>query len=113
MDRYTSAAGRLKAISHPARLEVLDLLRQGEMCVCHIETATGKRQAYISQHLMALRQAGLVSARKQGLQVYYQLSDAHTAALLTLLCGDADPTPQPPLAGCPCPHCSVVQITPV
>ena len=64
------------ALAHPSRLEILDLLREGEACVCHIQAMLDQRQAFISQHLNVLRNAGLVSSRKDGLRVYYQVSDA-------------------------------------
>jgi DNA-binding transcriptional ArsR family regulator len=64
------------ALAHPSRLEILDILRGGEACVCHIQSMLDQRQAYISQHLNVLRHAGLVSSRKDGLRVYYQVSDA-------------------------------------
>jgi len=63
------------SLAHPARLEILDLLRDGEACVCHIQAMLDQRQAYVSQHLNVLRQAGLVTSRKDGLRVYYQVSD--------------------------------------
>lgn len=62
----------LRAIAHPARLEILNLLREGETCVCQMEARLGYRQAYISQHLMALREAGLVADRRQGWKVFYR-----------------------------------------
>ena len=66
----------LDALAHPSRLEILELLRDGEACVCHIQAMLDQRQAYISQHLNVLRHAGLVTSRKDGLRVYYQVSDA-------------------------------------
>ena len=45
--RYTDATTRFKALAHPIRLQILDMLRGGEVCVCHMEAALGKRQAYI------------------------------------------------------------------
>ncbi len=62
------------ALAHPARLEILELLRGGEACVCQIQARLGKRQAYVSQHLMALRQAGLVASRKEGSRMFYRIS---------------------------------------
>ena len=63
----------LQIISSPARLEILLLVGAGEACVCHLETRLGYRQAYISQHLMALRQAGLIDSRREGRYVFYRL----------------------------------------
>ena len=63
----------LQTISAPARLEILLLVGAGEACVCHLETRLGYRQAYISQQLMAMRQAGLLEARREGKFVFYRL----------------------------------------
>ena len=68
-----SIAELLQTISAPARLEILLLVGAGEACVCHIETRLGYRQAYISQHLMAMRQAGLIDSRRDGRYVFYRL----------------------------------------
>jgi len=79
METYTtlfkSEADIFYALSHPTRLEILDLLRDGECCVCHIQAMLDQRQAYISQHLNILRQAGLIGSRKDGQRVYYKISD--------------------------------------
>jgi ArsR family transcriptional regulator len=72
---YPLMTDAFNALAHPSRLEILDLLRDGEACVCHIQAMLNQRQAYISQHLNVLRHAGLVSSRKDGLRVYYQVSD--------------------------------------
>ncbi len=69
---YENEAQVFYALAHPVRLEILELLRGGEACVCHIQAMLGQRQAYISQHLNVLRKAGLVSSRKDGQRVYYQ-----------------------------------------
>jgi DNA-binding transcriptional ArsR family regulator len=88
--RYTDATVRFKALAHPVRLQILDMLRSGEVCVCHMEAALGKRQAYISQQLMVLRDAGLVEARKDGLSVFYRLIDDVVFDLLEAILGPAD-----------------------
>jgi ArsR family transcriptional regulator len=72
----------LQIISAPARLEILLLIGAGETCVCHIETRLGYRQAYISQHLMALRQAGLLEAHREGKYVFYRLVRPGILALI-------------------------------
>ena len=63
-----------KALSSPHRLEVLELLAQGERTVDSLATEMGQSLANISQHLQALRRAGLVESRKDGLFVSYRLS---------------------------------------
>ena len=105
MDYHASAA-MLKAIAHPVRLEIIDMLRQGEICVCHIEAALDRCQAYVSQQLMVLREAGLVVSRKDGLRVFYRLATPEITELLTALCGTADSDGHKIIAGCPCPGCS-------
>ena len=72
----------LALLAHPIRLQIVELLRHGEVCVCDMQAALNQRQAYVSQHLMALREAGLVTCRKDGLRVYYQLSDLRILRVL-------------------------------
>ncbi len=72
----------LKALAHPVRLRIVDILRGGERCVCDLEIALGLRQAYVSQHLMTLRRAGVVTDRKDGLRVYYRVCDSSVHAVL-------------------------------
>ncbi len=98
-------ADLLKAMAHPARLQILVMLRQGEICVCHIENALGKRQPYISQQLMVLRDAGAVDSRKDGLQVYYRIRDPRVHRLLDAALGGLDATNFTPLPDCSCPTC--------
>ncbi len=75
----------LALLAHPIRLQIVELLRHGEVCVCDMQAALGQRQAYVSQHLMALREAGIVTCRKDGLRVYYQLSDPRILRVLDQL----------------------------
>ncbi len=117
MDAYDVQAELLKALAHPVRLQILEILRDGEQCVCHIEAALGQRQAYISQHLMLLRKVGLVADRKDGLRVYYSVRDTSVYAVLDVARSLASRQAQKqghtlnfalPQAGssCPCPKCS-------
>ncbi|TDY01574.1 metalloregulator ArsR/SmtB family transcription factor [Thiohalophilus thiocyanatoxydans] len=65
------------ALAHPLRLRALLLLQQeGELCVCELTHVLAVSQPMISRHLAQLRQAGLVSDRRQGLWVYYRLHAA-------------------------------------
>jgi len=73
----------MKALAHPVRLQILEVLRRdGECCVCHLENILGQRQAYISQQLSRLREAGLVVDRREGLNVFYSLVDESIIRLL-------------------------------
>jgi DNA-binding transcriptional ArsR family regulator len=106
MNRYFREAARLKALAHPVRLQILDMLREGEVCVCHMEAALQRRQAYISQQLMTLREAGLVESRKDGLQVFYRLVDDVTVAVLEAVLGPNKVDVPPIIEQCPCPRCA-------
>jgi rhodanese-related sulfurtransferase/DNA-binding transcriptional ArsR family regulator len=64
-----------KALSSPHRLELLELLAQGERTVESLADEIGLSLANASQHLQTLKQASLVETRKEGLHVYYRLSD--------------------------------------
>jgi rhodanese-related sulfurtransferase/DNA-binding transcriptional ArsR family regulator len=74
-----------KTLASPHRLELLELLAQGERTVESLANETGSSMANTSQHLQALRAAGLVESRKQGLFVHYQLADPSVSLLLTAL----------------------------
>ena len=75
-DRLYGQLARLgKALSSPHRLEMLELLAQGERTVDSLATEIGLSLANASQHLQALRQAALVESRKDGLFAYYRLAD--------------------------------------
>lgn len=74
-----------KALASPNRLELLDFLAQGERNVESLAQAAKLTTANTSQHLQQLRQAGLVSARKQGQQVYYSLASEDVVELLIAL----------------------------
>jgi ArsR family transcriptional regulator len=64
------------ALSHPMRLRALLLLKQeGELCVCELTHALALAQPVISRHLGQLKEAGLLLSRRQGLWVYYRVSD--------------------------------------
>ena len=70
------------ALSSPARLEILDVLAQGERSVEVLASRASLSVANASRHLQVLRDSGLVEARKQGLRVFYRLADAGVYELL-------------------------------
>lgn len=74
-----------KVLGNSNRLELLHYLAQAERSVETLARLTGLTFANTSQHLQQLRQAGLITARKQGLHVYYRLSDDDIVSLLTAL----------------------------
>ncbi len=120
MDSYSHLARLMKALGHPVRLQILQVLREGEACVCHLEALLGQRQAYISQQLMRLRDAGLVTDRREGMNVFYSLADESIGALLDSALAAASAirgenlSLAPPSAGnpvtCSCPKCRPVSV---
>ena len=62
------------ALSDETRLQLLELLRDGEQCVCDLTGALDAAQSRLSFHLKTLKDAGLVTDRKQGRWVYYALN---------------------------------------
>jgi DNA-binding transcriptional ArsR family regulator len=115
MDAYDHQAELLKALAHPVRLQILDILRDGEQCVCHIEAVLRLRQAYISQQLMTLRKAGLVADRKDGLRVYYRITDRAVFRVLEPARSMVEqqgikfaPAKERAPRDCSCPSCSPV-----
>ncbi len=72
---YKKIGVLFRQISHPTRLRILREIGKGEACVCHLEAKLGMRQAYLSQHLMALRDAKVLITERNGRFVYYRLTD--------------------------------------
>ncbi len=90
-DRLYGQFARLgKALANPHRLEMLELLAQGERTVDSLATELGVSVANASQHLKALRQAALVESRKDGLFVHYRLADSEVFELSRVICSVAE-----------------------
>ena len=81
----TQIARIAKAVASASRLELLELLGQGERTVEPLARSAGLTVANTSQHLQALRRVGLVTARKEGLFVHYRLTDLEVVRLLLQL----------------------------
>ena len=75
-------ADLLKALGQPTRLRILELLFDGERCVCEIFPAVGGEQSNISKHLAFLRSQGIVFAERRGMRVFYRLADQRIVRLL-------------------------------
>ena len=86
-----------RAFADPTRLRLLNLLTQGERCVCELVDVIGQPQPKVSRHLAYLRRAGLVRTRRDGLWIHYRLakpaSDLHRRLIQCVRCclGDAPP----------------------
>lgn len=81
---------QLKALAHPLRFQILDLLKGGELNVGEIESASGIGQPSLSQQLGVLRKAGLVRTRKDAKLVYYAREEAKLSALAEMIGSDGD-----------------------
>ncbi len=111
---YDAQAQLLKVLTHPARLAILNILRDGEHCVCHMEAHLGYRQAYISQQLMVLREAGLIQDRRDGWNVFYRVVEPRIFEILSAveqMIPSAREAAQEVGAeshtvACPCPKCN-------
>ena len=106
-------SGLLQAISPEPCLEILLAIGEGEACVCHLEARLGYRQAYISQQLMALREAGLLNTRRDGKYIYYRMEKPEIMEMVELAARLAG-LDMPAVAArvnlsrssCECPKCS-------
>lgn len=111
---YEKQARLFKTLMHPARLAILDILRYGEHCVCHLEAALGYRQAYISQQLMLLRDAGVIEDRREGWNIFYRVINPGIYTIIDAACqltgayfeADVSKQMEKPLSNCPCPKCN-------
>lgn len=70
---YEAKAQIYKALAHPIRVQVVEMLAQGEKSVSEIVANVGAKEANLSRHLGVLKSAGIIKSRKDGLNVYYQL----------------------------------------
>jgi DNA-binding transcriptional ArsR family regulator len=116
MKNYERQAALLKAIAHPFRLKIVDVLRAEPECVCHLAAALDKPQPYVSQQLAILRNARVILDERDGTNIYYRLADENVARQVAAACADcdaadpnghgADQTRQA-LPNCNCPKCAV------
>lgn len=83
-------AERFKVLSEPMRLRILNALREGEKTVSELVEETGSGQANVSKHLGLLYRFGMVSRRKEGLNVYYEIADPVIFQLCDLVCSSME-----------------------
>ncbi len=72
----------LKALAQPTRLRILELLRDGERCICEIVPAINGEQSNISRHISLMQKSNLVTTRKDGVKVMVKVSDPKIFDLL-------------------------------
>jgi ArsR family transcriptional regulator len=113
-DRPEEQISRLLSfIGQPSRIQILLVIGVQEACVCHFEAVLGLRQASISQHLMVLRKAQLVTAQRDGRNIFYRLARPAVLQLIDQAAAvlGLDPRMMQQLAlrphpDCPCPQCN-------
>lgn len=92
--QYEARAKIAKAMSHPSRLLMLDLLQKQEMCVGDLTERVGADQSTVSKHLAILKEVGLVDARKEGALSYYRVTcgclDGFFSCMETVLLSDLE-----------------------
>jgi ArsR family transcriptional regulator len=114
MTQTSEQAKFFKALTHPARLEILNLLRTGEECVCHMEALLGYRQAYISQQLAVLKDAGIIEDHRDGWNIFYRVVSPQIYELLDAarqMTGDTvleAVLERHTSKDCPCPKCALI-----
>ncbi|AEG58786.1 ArsR/SmtB family transcription factor [Desulforamulus ruminis] len=74
-----------KAIAHPTRIRILELLKDGEACVCDIFEELNVEQANTSQHLAVLKKQDILQSRKEGLRVIYSIKYPEIIELLEVM----------------------------
>ena len=84
-DVYRIHAEICQALTHPVRLEIIDHLRAGEKTVGELVTEMEMPQSTISRHLRLMRTKGVVRARREGLNVYYALSNEKSTRAYDLI----------------------------
>lgn len=113
MEIYRQQAAILKAVGHPARLQIVDLLRREPECVCHLAVALAKSQPYVSQQLAILRNAGVITDERDGTNIFYRLASDAIKRQVAAACDGAETADSPcqrqALSDCHCPKCEVAR----
>jgi len=105
MPDYARGAKLFHLLSLENRLRILDELRYGDACVCHLEHKLKKPQAYVSQQLRIIKDADVVDTSRDGVNIFYRLSDPLARQLVDAALGPIDAR-RPVDASCPCPRCA-------
>jgi DNA-binding transcriptional ArsR family regulator len=87
-DLVDQVARRFRVIGEPARIRLLDRLRDGDATVGELTAVSGSTQQNVSKHLAVLHDAGIVHRTKLGTSVRYGIADPTVFALCEIVCGD-------------------------
>ncbi|MBN2208454.1 MAG: winged helix-turn-helix transcriptional regulator [Candidatus Coatesbacteria bacterium] len=85
---YERISETLKALAHPARLEIVAGLLKNECNVAQIQKALGLPQSTISQHLRILKSANIIKGRREGTKTCYKVIDARVRKLMDMVTGE-------------------------
>jgi len=83
---FLQVASYFNVLSEPARLRIMYAVCAGEKSVSEVVEMCGTSQANVSRHLMALHKAGILMRRKEGVTVYYSISDSATVEMCQTVC---------------------------
>ena len=111
MTPHEKIGNLLTSLSKPVRVQIIIAIGTGEVCVCHLVSMLGLRQAYISQQLMVLREKQIISSRREGKYVYYRLKKPDVLDIIREV-GEIVGVSKDSLliqghSNCECPKCSV------
>lgn len=82
---YALQADVCKALAHPLRIEVIDILKEGELCFSNILERTGGLKSNLSQHISIMTKSGILKMRKDSRCNYYRLSSAKVGRACTIM----------------------------
>ncbi|MCJ7530159.1 MAG: metalloregulator ArsR/SmtB family transcription factor [Anaerolineales bacterium] len=102
-----------RLLGQQVRIQILLIIGKQEACVCHLVAVIGIRQATISQHLMALKVAELVTSHRHGRNIFYRLANPElldiiyqAGTMMGISIEDLAYLSRRPVPNCPCPHCN-------
>ncbi len=81
---YEMQADIFKALAHPARVRILEALRERKRCACNLAPELGIEQSNFSRHIAALKTAGLIRSWKEGVSVFFTIADQRVIDLLDM-----------------------------
>lgn len=87
----THAADVLKAIAHPIRLQIVEVLEGGERCVGEIVEALGEKQAITSQQLNIMKDKGILTSRREGAKMFYHIENPNVVRVLGCVYNHCEP----------------------
>lgn len=85
-DQFDMASASIKALAHPLRIKILYALAEGEACTTGITQVVGTTPSNISQHLVGLRDQGILISRRRAHRVFYRLADPRLLHMIEIIC---------------------------